>query len=128
MAADANNDCVVCEGSTPFVNPQTNKCVSRCPDGKTPNNNNTCSECSEALSGENDSGYQGCQTKTVNGRTCQDWASQSPHAHSNNATQQPNTSLVNNYCRNPDGSDTIWCYTTDKETRRENCTPKGMTT
>jgi hypothetical protein len=28
-----------------------------------------------------------------------------------------------NYCRNPDNSDTIWCYTTDPATKWEYCDP-----
>jgi hypothetical protein len=31
--------------------------------------------------------------------------------------------LVENFCRNPDGSATIWCFTTDPNTRREDCDP-----
>lgn len=31
--------------------------------------------------------------------------------------------LVGNFCRNPDGEDTIWCYTTDPDTRWELCDP-----
>lgn len=27
-----------------------------------------------------------------------------------------------NYCRNPDGADTAWCYTTDSDVRFELCT------
>jgi len=29
----------------------------------------------------------------------------------------------NNKCRNPDGGDTIWCYTMDKKKRWEYCDP-----
>ena len=29
--------------------------------------------------------------------------------------------LANNYCRNPDGSATVWCYTTSRSKRWEYC-------
>ena len=32
-------------------------------------------------------------------------------------------SAGNNYCRNPDGEPTIWCYTTDSRKRWEFCDP-----
>ena len=33
----------------------------------------------------------------------------------------------NAFCRNPDGSETIWCYTTDPNTRWEPCAPRNST-
>jgi len=30
---------------------------------------------------------------------------------------------MENYCRNPDGENTMWCYTTDPDTRWERCKP-----
>ena len=59
-----------------------------------------------------DAGYRGCQTKTRTGRTCQKWTVQTPHKHTNPPDKQPGTGVGDhNYCRNPDGGDTIWCYT-----------------
>ena len=76
------------------------------------------------MSGSNDSGYRGCQTKTRTGRTCQKWTSQKPHPHGNGPSKKPGTGVgKHNYCRNPDGSHTIWCYTTDSSKRREYCDP-----
>jgi len=49
--------------------------------------------------------YEGCQTKTINGRTCQAWDVQTypkPHRF---------TYIKGNYCRNPDASPQIWCFT-----------------
>jgi hypothetical protein len=77
--------------------------------------------CDETLKGWRDEGYRGCQTKTVSGRTCQNWDSQSPHRHSRYSVDKG--SAGNNYCRNPDGEPTIWCYTTDPNKRWELCKP-----
>jgi len=51
------------------------------------------------------------------------WTSQSPHKHSRTPQKNPKAGLVQNYCRNPDGENTIWCYTTDKSKRWEYCDP-----
>ena len=50
----------------------------------------------------------------MSGRTCQQWALDSPHSHNFN-------SLPGNYCRNPDGEPSPWCYTTDSSKRLELC-------
>lgn len=80
-------------------------------------------ECHETMIGKNDILYRGCQRHTRSGRTCQRWNSQTPHAHSNSATQKPGEGLTSNYCRNPDHDMTIWCYTTDPGKRFEWCDP-----
>ncbi len=77
--------------------------------------------CDETLSGEKGADYRGCQTKTVSGKTCQRWTSQSPHTHTKVLGEKGVGG--HNYCRNPDGTDTIWCYTTDAEKRWESCEP-----
>ena len=59
--------------------------------------------------------YRGSVSKTTSGRTCQNWSTNSPHDH-------PNNNVGNhNYCRNPDSSKTVWCYTTDKNKRWDYC-------
>ena len=81
------------------------------------------SSCDETLS-ETGAGYRGCQNMTRSGKSCQRWDSQSPHDHSGTTpSANPDAGLESNYCRNPDDEDTIWCYTTDPNTRWEYCTP-----
>ncbi|KAL8425245.1 hypothetical protein Efla_002311 [Eimeria flavescens] len=73
-------------------------------------------KCNETGRGPN---YEGCQTKTRLGKVCQKWNSQAPHPHE--ALKDQN----HNYCRAPDGSSSIWCFTTDPEVRSDYCDPLG---
>ena len=83
-----------------------------------------CNGCDETMRGAKDSGYRGCQAKTKSGRTCQKWTSQSPHSFTNTPGKVLGMGLGDhNYCRNPDGGDTIWCYTMDSSKRWEYCDP-----
>lgn len=84
----------------------------------------SCSTCVETLSGFRDDGYRGCQTVTRSGKECQRWDLQHPHVHSFAPVNQPTADLRENYCRNPDGQLSIWCYTRDPDTRWEFCDPK----
>lgn len=54
--------------------------------------------------------------------TCQNWDSQSPHSHGWGGIKEAGTNGKHNYCRNPDGSKTIWCYTTNTIVRWDYCT------
>jgi len=70
----------------------------------------------------------GTLSTTVNGRTCQAWASSTPHvpnSASQNDTNYPDGSraAARNYCRNPDSDTSVgpWCYTTDPDVRWETC-------
>ena len=92
-------------------------------DSTTNDSTETDNSCDETMSGEKDEGYRGCQTKTFSGKTCQNWTSQSPHEH--NKVLGEKGVGDHNYCRNPDGEDTIWCYTTDPSKRWEFCNPIG---
>jgi len=63
---------------------------------------------------------------TVSGRTCQAWASNSPHSHSyDEDSRYPDgsASAAGNKCRNPSSSydEGVWCYTTDPDERWEEC-------
>ncbi|KAM9845606.1 hepatocyte growth factor-like [Aulostomus maculatus] len=72
--------------------------------------------------------YRGTLNVTPEGVACQRWDSQFPHKHS----FLPKNFKCNfcvcyrdlreNYCRNPDGSDYPWCFTTNPNQRIANCT------
>lgn len=81
----------------------------------------------EELKGYQDVGYRGRQNKTRSGKTCQKWTSQTPYSHTRTPDNYENKGLGDhNYCRNPDGEDTIWCYTVDGK-RWEYCDPLPQT-
>ncbi|DAA25966.1 TPA: plasminogen precursor [Bos taurus] len=80
-----------------------------------------CMHCS----GEN---YEGKIAKTMSGRDCQAWDSQSPHAHGYIPSKFPSKNLKMNYCRNPDGEPRPWCFTTDPQKRWEFCDIPRCTT
>lgn len=59
-----------------------------------------------------------------------DWGSHTPHSHLNTVeASKPDSDIPagTNYCRNPDGEDSIWCYTTDPLVRWELCDPISTT-
>ncbi|XP_078412858.1 plasminogen-like isoform X2 [Cetorhinus maximus] len=66
--------------------------------------------------------YRGTATKTASGRTCQRWASNTPHKPNYTPESSPHADLEENYCRNPDNDTTgPWCYTRDANKRWEYC-------
>ncbi|XP_041062728.1 plasminogen-like [Carcharodon carcharias] len=66
--------------------------------------------------------YRGTATKTASGRTCQRWASNTPHKPNYTPANSPHADLEENYCRNPDNDTTgPWCYTRDASKRWEYC-------
>ena len=75
----------------------------------------------------NGNSYTGTVAVTQNGVTCQRWDAQTPHDHTSASDAQyfPDATLsdASNFCRNPtDGDDaTLWCYTTDPNTRWDYC-------
>ncbi|KAL7456163.1 hypothetical protein ACHAWC_007673 [Mediolabrus comicus] len=71
----------------------------------------------------NQEDYRGTISKTSSGRTCQNWADQTPHWHSLDPANFPESGLDANYCRNPwpRGYVRAWCYTMDPDVRWEYC-------
>lgn len=67
--------------------------------------------CDESMSGRGNEGYRGCQSFTRYGEPCMKWTDQSPTTHNNTPELRPGKGLgEHNFCRNPDGMQTIWCY------------------
>ncbi|XP_049760988.1 plasminogen [Elephas maximus indicus] len=65
--------------------------------------------------------YRGNVAITASGHTCQRWSEQTPHKHNRTPQNFPCKNLDENYCRNPDGESTPWCYTTNVDVRWEHC-------
>lgn len=72
----------------------------------------------EIFKEDNGSDYRGFQNKTLSGKKCKKWPSNFISKHSEDYDKGLSN---NNYCRNPDSSDSIWCFT-DNNTR-EFCSP-----
>lgn len=66
-------------------------------------------------------GYRGSVDTTPTGLTCQRWDSQHPHNHSYSPQDYPCKDLSENFCRNPDGREFPWCFTTDPRVRMMFC-------
>ncbi|XP_038666762.1 hepatocyte growth factor-like protein [Scyliorhinus canicula] len=66
-------------------------------------------------------GYRGTVAQTSASNTCQRWDQQHPHAHEFTPENYPCKGLDENYCRNPDGSEAPWCFTTDEGIRTAFC-------
>ena len=71
--------------------------------------------------GEKQVGYRGTQNTTISNIECQAWASQVPHEHKLDPASRPLDGLEDNYCRNPDGSDGVWCFTVNASIRWQYC-------
>ncbi|KAG8012600.1 Hepatocyte growth factor [Nibea albiflora] len=67
-------------------------------------------------------GYRGTVDVMPTGLTCQRWDSQYPHNHTFIPEAYPCKDLRENYCRNPDGQELPWCFTTDPRVRTMFCT------
>lgn len=69
--------------------------------------------------------YRGSQSKTVSGKTCQGWLSDQWKTHTPAQRVQDaipkNPKPNHNYCRNYDGDNKPWCYTTDRNTKWDYC-------
>ncbi|XP_044307026.1 hepatocyte growth factor-like protein isoform X3 [Varanus komodoensis] len=66
-------------------------------------------------------GYRGKVNFTTSGSPCQRWDSQTPHQHNFLPEKYECKDLRENYCRNPDGSEAPWCFTTLPNVRRAFC-------
>uniref|UniRef100_A0A8C7INE6 Hepatocyte growth factor a n=1 Tax=Oncorhynchus kisutch TaxID=8019 RepID=A0A8C7INE6_ONCKI len=66
--------------------------------------------------------YHGTVSVTPSGVTCQRWDSQFPHNHTYSPQNYKCKDLRENYCRNPDGAEIPWCFTTDPNQRLAFCT------
>uniref|UniRef100_A0AAV2KWI9 Hepatocyte growth factor n=1 Tax=Knipowitschia caucasica TaxID=637954 RepID=A0AAV2KWI9_KNICA len=67
-------------------------------------------------------GYRGSVDTTPTGLTCQRWDRQYPHNHTFIPEAYPCKDLRENFCRNPDGRESPWCFTTDPRVRMMLCT------
>ncbi|XP_064130599.1 hepatocyte growth factor-like protein isoform X2 [Loxodonta africana] len=56
-------------------------------------------------------GYRGTANTTAAGVPCQRWDAQSPHQHRFAPEKYACKDLRENFCRNPDGSEAPWCFT-----------------
>ncbi|XP_063296779.1 hepatocyte growth factor-like protein isoform X1 [Pelobates fuscus] len=70
---------------------------------------------------ERGEGYRGRASFTTSGIPCQRWDSQTPHKHRFTPEKYPCKGLDENYCRNPDGSEAPWCFTTNPNMRIAYC-------
>ncbi|XP_077953830.1 hepatocyte growth factor-like isoform X2 [Gasterosteus aculeatus] len=66
-------------------------------------------------------GYRGTVDVMPTGLICQRWDSQYPHNHSFTPQAYPCKDLRENYCRNPDGREFPWCFTTDPRVQTMFC-------
>jgi hypothetical protein len=83
--------------------------------------------CRETFTG-NGADYIGCQSYTRSGRGCQAWYEQFPHSHRFIPSYFGEAHIGNhNFCRNPDGEPSMWCYTTDPGVRWELCDARATT-
>uniref|UniRef100_A0A4W4EQC4 Macrophage stimulating 1 n=1 Tax=Electrophorus electricus TaxID=8005 RepID=A0A4W4EQC4_ELEEL len=65
--------------------------------------------------------YRGKVNETTSGIPCQRWDAQSPHGHPFYPHTYECKGLEENYCRNPDGSEAPWCFTSVPEMRTALC-------
>lgn len=77
-------------------------------------------ETTECIQGQGE-GYRGTSNTIWNGIPCQRWDSQYPHKHDITPENFKCKDLRENYCRNPDGAESPWCFTTDPNIRVGYC-------
>ena len=72
------------------------------------------------------SDYRGRQDKTKSGYTCQRWNIPNPVDPGSTNHKSGVGPEDENFCRNPDSSDTMWCYTTSLDKTWEACKPLDL--
>ncbi|KAI5109033.1 hepatocyte growth factor-like protein precursor, partial [Silurus meridionalis] len=65
--------------------------------------------------------YRGKVNETTSGIPCQRWDAQAPHEHPFYPHIYECKGLEENYCRNPDGSEAPWCFTSRAQMRTALC-------
>lgn len=68
--------------------------------------------------------YTGKWSYTVTGILCQRWDSETPHGGGyTDPSLYPDDTVFDaaNYCRDPDKTGFLWCYTTDPDIRWQGC-------
>ena len=71
----------------------------------------------EGCSGEGCSGYRGKLSTTKTGYSCKNWELNNDHKYKPSIHPE----LESNYCRNPDNSSSVWCYSNNPDDYWENC-------
>ncbi|XP_069765677.1 hepatocyte growth factor-like isoform X3 [Narcine bancroftii] len=104
--------CYTLDPNTPWEYCAIKECVRNCD-----HDLEVTTECFKDL-GES---YRGTMNTTPSGIPCQRWDSQTPHRHSFVPEDYKCKDLNKNYCRNPDGAEAPWCFTTDPEIRVAYC-------
>ncbi|XP_061438145.1 hepatocyte growth factor isoform X2 [Rhineura floridana] len=84
------------------------------------NNSSAATETTECVRGQGE-GYRGTVSNIWNGIECQRWDSQTPHQHNFTPPNFKCKDLRENYCRNPDGAEAPWCFTTNPNIRIGYC-------
>ncbi|KAI8502373.1 hypothetical protein Bbelb_199610 [Branchiostoma belcheri] len=65
--------------------------------------------------------YRGKVAMTECGRPCQSWSAQLPHSTTAYSSNSSLAGLQGNFCRNPGGEVSPWCFTVDPLVRKEVC-------
>jgi len=66
--------------------------------------------------------YRGTVSTTRDGMECQRWSEQTPNQHTKTIANYPRAGLGgHNFCRNPDGEASPWCYVLDAQDRWDFC-------
>ncbi|TRY66828.1 hypothetical protein DNTS_004773 [Danionella cerebrum] len=92
--------------------------ISKCPD--LPKRRLRSSYTTNCFRGRGED-YRGKVNETTSGIKCQRWDAQKPHQHPFFPKTYECKGLEENYCRNPDGSEAPWCFTSVPNMRTALC-------